>query len=816
MSAKKLLTIPFSLLFFLILFYTTSIFSLTYAQGSLLFEDFEDSTDSWKVVYGDWEHFKENETNHVYKTHTSSKNVWSLVVPKDDSFFNLKDYIFKARLQSNNGVDQLLLFRLSESLNSFYSVDLRASGWVDSDNIRIAKTLNGNLMWNDQLESSQIGCNILNNEWYEIEILVFGPKIDVKIKCPGENNFRNIFTKIDAGDLLTGGTVGLAMWSGHWGFDTTKHFDNIEIKLPESDPSFLPLILLPGFGASWNTEAILLGESGDQNKWLMTPFVKEYSNLINTLEGAGYEEGKNFYIFNYDWRQPVSSISLELRKYIDENINTEDKVGLIGHSLGGLVARDYWQNYGHEKVDKLITLGSPHKGVVQAYEALAGGKISNGLGWGSVAANILSLLRAPKYKTVADMIRNEIPSLYDLSPTFDFLYQGRKIVPVSNLFYQNSWLASLNSSISDSLKINYISGNTGENTSGQIIVKNPSALDKMLGLWPDGLPYKYKNEPGDETVLLKSSHLATESQEVFNISHRELPSESESISKILEIIGIDTPVVSVSSLYPINDTLIFLVASPVEMDVTGPSGNYKADNQGMIIVPHPGPGNYEVNLNKKGDGQYHLVVGRLFDNDYWNFYEGIAKSEGTKYIFNINSSNPKENPIVESEKERLIVVLEEINSLESSYFHSSLLTCKSNIVKAIKEVELNNFTQAASSVKSSIDSLFEFRKQNSGIESLNEGERSVEMLADIYGSLLEKSGMVGKNQARLEYDKTSRKSSLSWRKIRLLKRRNQVDDYLLIEYRQGSNLLGKSSFFLKNSEYSKAFSYSYSAGQFYR
>src|SRR4029079_10856676 len=39
----------------------------------------------------------------------------------------------------------------------------------------------------------------------------------------------------------------------------------------------------------------------------------------------------------------------------------------VGHSMGGLVARAYLRRYGGAKVRRVITIGTPHRGSVQAY-----------------------------------------------------------------------------------------------------------------------------------------------------------------------------------------------------------------------------------------------------------------------------------------------------------------------------------------------------------------------------------------------------------------------------------------------------------------
>ena len=48
-------------------------------------------------------------------------------------------------------------------------------------------------------------------------------------------------------------------------------------------------------------------------------------------------------------------------------VHRQQKLVLIGHSMGGLVCRAYIDRYGDDAVQKVITLGSPHHGTVLAY-----------------------------------------------------------------------------------------------------------------------------------------------------------------------------------------------------------------------------------------------------------------------------------------------------------------------------------------------------------------------------------------------------------------------------------------------------------------
>ncbi len=46
------------------------------------------------------------------------------------------------------------------------------------------------------------------------------------------------------------------------------------------------------------------------------------------------------------------------------------QLALVAHSMGGLIARAYLRRYGNARIERLITMGSPHHGTFHAYLAL--------------------------------------------------------------------------------------------------------------------------------------------------------------------------------------------------------------------------------------------------------------------------------------------------------------------------------------------------------------------------------------------------------------------------------------------------------------
>ena len=71
--------------------------------------------------------------------------------------------------------------------------------------------------------------------------------------------------------------------------------------------------------------------------------------------------------FNYDSRAGVERGALGLRAFLRQHVRG-GRIDLVGHSLGGLVARVYVQELGgHRRVDRCVTLGTPHRGTYNSY-----------------------------------------------------------------------------------------------------------------------------------------------------------------------------------------------------------------------------------------------------------------------------------------------------------------------------------------------------------------------------------------------------------------------------------------------------------------
>jgi pimeloyl-ACP methyl ester carboxylesterase len=140
---------------------------------------------------------------------------------------------------------------------------------------------------------------------------------------------------------------------------------------------------------------------------VLGPFwkIEAYGGLIETLKGLGYEEGLTLFIFTYDWRQ--SNIdSARLLSELISSINAPT-VDIVAHSMGGLVSTIYLHNFdGIKRVNKIIFLGTPFLGSMNAFATLSDG-------WGSFQNMIAGGI---------DTIRNtafSLPAIYELLPNYE-------------------------------------------------------------------------------------------------------------------------------------------------------------------------------------------------------------------------------------------------------------------------------------------------------------------------------------------------------------------------------------------------------------
>lgn len=82
--------------------------------------------------------------------------------------------------------------------------------------------------------------------------------------------------------------------------------------------------------------------------------------------GFGRIQTINYSMLTADVRRAAADLGTEVERLVEET--GYERIHVIGHSLGGLIARYYVQRLGgDERVDTLVTLGTPHQGTYVAY-----------------------------------------------------------------------------------------------------------------------------------------------------------------------------------------------------------------------------------------------------------------------------------------------------------------------------------------------------------------------------------------------------------------------------------------------------------------
>ncbi|MBV9789384.1 MAG: hypothetical protein JOZ51_14465 [Chloroflexi bacterium] len=108
-----------------------------------------------------------------------------------------------------------------------------------------------------------------------------------------------------------------------------------------------------------------------------------YDDLIGYLEGQGYVRNVDLWIFPYDWRRDIRTVTSQLdamvtRALVASNGGRTDpatwtirRADLVAHSMGGMVSRSYISDPARAaRIDQLITLGSPQLGSVKFLKTL--------------------------------------------------------------------------------------------------------------------------------------------------------------------------------------------------------------------------------------------------------------------------------------------------------------------------------------------------------------------------------------------------------------------------------------------------------------
>ncbi len=635
------------------------------------FDNFKNKRETWSEVAPDGSWKIEN-GEYIGKAYLGGKNPSYSIAGNE----NWENYSFSLKLKGVRGVDKTILFRADDQNHNSYSVNIVSTYEQTKGNI-----VELNKMLNDT------GFNLIKRDfpnekerWYEV-------KVDIKNKTEDEEKYSDIKVTID-GELIISyqdktnpiltGKIGLFIWDGGQGdYDDTgrlvdeTHYDNVMVTsydytstptptptptltptptpTPTHTPSTTKVILAPGMGASWNTDAILNCKlenySGD---WTLAPFAESiYSPIINSLSQSGFDVTS----FYYDWRKRIISHNDELEELLNNiSLQENEKIDFVGHSMGGLVGRAYLEEKGqNSRVNKYISAGSPHQGTALAYPAWYGGEIWNNSLVTKIAATLLLKRCGIKYPNKLTTLRQIAPSFQDLLPTYKFLRDSktRQLKGVNT----NSWLLGSDFPSNTNAQIATLSG-FGFDTLSIIKVRQPTRKDQRMRLWEEGRPVgKEFSTEGDGTVLNKSSKIENNTATNFEINqnHGGLISSQEAINTIIGYLKGNLPEQTLQTAGTQSkseeESALVMITYPATFISFDPQNKPKKDKNNVVSYINPKSGKYKIGILPL-DKESTLLIGQfLKDGRYsWKEYKIRGRLPLAKTIeFNPRTLN--ENPL---------------------------------------------------------------------------------------------------------------------------------------------------------------------------
>ena len=411
---------------------------------------------------------------------------------------------------------------------------------------------------------------------------------------------------------------------------------------------------------------------------------KDFFKGIVSKLGEQYKEGKDMFVFPYDWRLDIDfTAKNKLSAFIDDVLSKTGakKVDIVAHSMGGLVTKSYVKNFGGEKIGNFVDIATPHFGSPSAFKLLSYGD-DLGIKFGYLGLSldevkkisqnmtaVYELLPSEKYfnpsgpdykyyfADLGDTDNNGVKGKLNFTETEDFLKnsgRNKNIINRSRTFQES--ISGVDPEASGIKTFNIVG--CGTPTIGKIFT-----LDKAAGRKEYALGYI----TGDGTVPLKSAEAINAEKTYYisgGISHATLPSFSSVtniVSSLLSGEDIETlpaGVATTTADCKLPNGKYVSVHSPIDIDVYDSLGNHSGPNKdgeieqnipGVIydtiednkFVFIPDGEGYQVNFHATALGSFSVDIKTSEGSDRFDYFKNIPinniKLSGS---IDISSSTP--------------------------------------------------------------------------------------------------------------------------------------------------------------------------------
>jgi len=313
----------------------------------------------------------------------------------------------------------------------------------------------------------------------------------------------------------------------------------------------------------------------------------------------------NLVTFPYDWRlsNRLNAARLEqrvvpaLEAWRQTSKKPDAKILFITHSMGGLVARWFIEKRGgRELTHRLITLGTPYRGSIEALTRLSNG-FSPKLG--------------PFEIKLSEIVRS-LPSAYQLLPTYKCIDTGKGMEPIAGRDVANLETAR----VADAMQFHADLLEGALQPGGPKIhalkgIDQPTS--QSVRATPDGLEaidaYQGEDFRGDGTVPRMSSHPPEWEDDayaaVFGQQHATLQSDKNAYRQLYSILTADKLVKFASPTDQLGLVVPDIVLADEQLDVEVSSWAHASGLPLVVTVSNEAGGApSKKSMNSLGDGRY--------------------------------------------------------------------------------------------------------------------------------------------------------------------------------------------------------------------